>query len=66
HNKPHPHIKCKYCPKIFERGIATRMQAHLNNTCLGASENAKSNSKQKNLQPNISIPYISTSSHIPK
>ncbi|CAG8785225.1 14638_t:CDS:2 [Cetraspora pellucida] len=47
-------------PKNFDHGIATRMQAHLNNTCLGASENAKSNSKQKNIQPNISIPYIST------
>ncbi|CAG8767425.1 27374_t:CDS:2, partial [Gigaspora margarita] len=66
HNKPHPCIKYKYCPKIFKCGIATRMQAHLNNTCLGAPENAKSNSKQKNIQSNISIPHISTSSHIPK
>ncbi|CAG8485645.1 14289_t:CDS:2, partial [Dentiscutata heterogama] len=31
-NKPHPCVKCKYCPKIFERGIATRMQAHLDAT----------------------------------
>ncbi|CAG8439351.1 2414_t:CDS:2 [Cetraspora pellucida] len=66
HNKPHPCVKCKYCPKIFEHEIATQMQAHLNNTCLGAPENAKSNSKQKNLQSNISIPHISTSLHIPK
>ncbi|CAG8605982.1 21864_t:CDS:2, partial [Gigaspora rosea] len=60
HNKPHPRVKCKYCPKIFEHGIATQMEAHLNNTCLGAPENAKSNSKQKNTQSNISIPHIST------
>ena len=53
-DKPHPRVKCKYCPKIFERGIATRMQAHLDATCSGAPSNAKSKSKiQRNISSTI-------------
>ncbi|CAG8637117.1 11520_t:CDS:2, partial [Racocetra fulgida] len=45
--KPHPRIKCNYCSKTFERGLASRMQMHLN-SCLKAPNNAKANLKQKN------------------
>ncbi|CAG8641671.1 21575_t:CDS:1, partial [Racocetra persica] len=63
-NKPHPRVKCNYCPKIFEHGIATRMQAHLDYNCLEAPENAKSKSKNQPTTPiNTST---STSSHISK
>ncbi|CAG8727259.1 10252_t:CDS:2 [Dentiscutata erythropus] len=43
------------------------MQAHLNNNCLEAPKNAKTNSKsQKKIQTNTLILYTSTSSHTSK
>lgn len=38
--KLHPPVKCKYCPKKFKRGLATRMQKHTN-SCINAPESAK-------------------------
>ncbi|CAG8794491.1 20811_t:CDS:2, partial [Dentiscutata erythropus] len=43
--KPHPPVKCMYCPKTYDRGIATQMQAHLDNDCQGAPNNAKTKKK---------------------
>ncbi|CAG8655398.1 7579_t:CDS:2, partial [Gigaspora margarita] len=60
-NKPHSHVKCNYCPKIFDRGIATRMQAHLNDHCLEVPENAKTNPNTKCQKNDTSIPYTSPS-----
>ncbi|CAG8634732.1 3425_t:CDS:2, partial [Racocetra fulgida] len=54
-NKPHLRVKCNYCLKIFECGIVTRMQVHLNYNCLGAPENAKSNSHTSKQLKIISI-----------
>ncbi|CAG8735408.1 8878_t:CDS:2 [Cetraspora pellucida] len=66
-DKPHPHVKCNYCPNIFECGIATRMQMHLDINYLGVSENVKSKSKKQTTIPtNILISHASTSLHIPK
>ncbi|CAG8685240.1 12050_t:CDS:2, partial [Cetraspora pellucida] len=31
--KPHPPVKCMYCPKTYDHEIATRMQAQLDNDC---------------------------------
>ncbi|CAG8551636.1 22364_t:CDS:2 [Racocetra persica] len=45
--KPHPRVKCNYCSKTFERGLASRIQMHLN-SCLKAPNNAKANLKRKN------------------
>ncbi|CAG8496774.1 7166_t:CDS:2, partial [Racocetra fulgida] len=44
--KLHPPVKCKYCPKKFKRGLATRMQSHTNN-CYNAPESAKTIKKPK-------------------
>ncbi|CAG8787327.1 16651_t:CDS:1, partial [Cetraspora pellucida] len=31
--KLHPPVKCMYCPKTYDCGIATRKQAYLDNDC---------------------------------
>ncbi|CAG8616065.1 21541_t:CDS:2, partial [Gigaspora margarita] len=46
--KPHPPVKCKYCPKKFKCGLATRMQKYTNN-CTNVPESAKT-VKKPNLQ----------------
>ncbi|CAG8833282.1 133_t:CDS:1, partial [Gigaspora margarita] len=38
--KLHPPVKCKYCPKKFEHGLATCMQKHTN-SCINAPKLAK-------------------------
>ncbi|CAG8729584.1 1485_t:CDS:2, partial [Dentiscutata heterogama] len=51
--KPHPPVKCMYCPKTYDRGIATRMQAHLdndfsnNNNLITSNLNKPNNFSQK-------------------
>ncbi|CAJ0753061.1 7053_t:CDS:1, partial [Entrophospora sp. SA101] len=42
-----PTVKCNYCDKTYKQGVATRMQAHLNDEC----NNAPENSKVKNKKP---------------
>jgi hypothetical protein len=63
-NKPHPRVKCNYCSKIFDRGIATRMQVHLDKDCTSAPDNAKSKQKKNNDQSNTDInTFVSTINH---
>ncbi|CAG8815607.1 13497_t:CDS:1 [Gigaspora margarita] len=50
--KPHPPVKCKYCPKKYRRGLATRMQKHTND-CLNAPELAKTIKKPKLKDSNL-------------
>ncbi|CAG8588298.1 10812_t:CDS:2, partial [Diversispora eburnea] len=68
-NKPHPHVKCNYCSKIFNCEIATQIQVHLDKNYKGAPDNAKSkkrtnpffNNEQSNEQLNeISIRKLAT------
>src|SRR6266542_2772570 len=42
----HPSVQCNYCSKIFDRAVPKRMQAHLDQHCAGAPNNAKSQSRQ--------------------
>jgi hypothetical protein len=48
---PHPHVKCKYCPKDFRRAVPKRMQAHLDK-CEVAPNYAKSQPKPQNATNN--------------
>ncbi|CAG8825862.1 7990_t:CDS:2, partial [Cetraspora pellucida] len=50
-NNPHPPVKCKYCPKKYKCGLATRMQKHTN-SCVNASELAKTTKKANSQQVN--------------
>ncbi|CAB4482374.1 unnamed protein product [Rhizophagus irregularis] len=55
----HPPVQCKYCLKYFQRGVPERMQAHLDDKCPSAPNNAKSHSTQQNITSTIeSIDYI--------
>ncbi|GET03286.1 kinase-like domain-containing protein [Rhizophagus clarus] len=47
-NDPHPHVRCKYCSKDFQRAVPERMQAHLDKKCPKAPNNAKSKFSQQN------------------
>ncbi|CAG8530578.1 4833_t:CDS:2 [Gigaspora margarita] len=51
-NKPHPRVKCNYCPKTFEHGLSSRIQKHLN-SCLNAPNNAKTNVNIKRKNPTV-------------
>ncbi len=52
-NKPnsHPSVQCNYCSKNFERAVPKRMQAHLDENCTEAPNNAKSQSSHESAIP---------------
>ncbi|CAG8546078.1 20273_t:CDS:2 [Gigaspora rosea] len=58
--KLHRPVKCKYCPKKFKRGLATRMQSHTNN-CLNAPESAKTIKRLKLQDSDLTQQTIYTS-----
>ncbi|CAB4373803.1 hypothetical protein RhiirA1_460331 [Rhizophagus irregularis] len=48
HENPHPHVRCKYCPKYFRRAVPQRMQTHLDK-CEVAPDDAKSQNNTNNI-----------------
>ncbi|CAB4373771.1 unnamed protein product [Rhizophagus irregularis] len=37
----HPHVRCNYCSKDFQRAVPERMQAHVDKKCSKAPSNVK-------------------------